>query len=178
LKRQLKAVVFGDYSVYPMQGSDMAHPACGIDRTNPQICYISAPYKPVSMARKLMTMVQNVFVRDTARANIKTGVAINIWNGIKMRFSSSAMKMVDINGDMGGVDRFGPQWAPRVGGGSYLTWVNNGWVRIALIKKNGAVKVIQDICHGSSPSICTDDSGDVHLIYTFAGTKYRKLTPK
>lgn len=145
-------VVWAAYSTYPEQGSDMNHPAIGIDWTNTNICYISAMYD---------------------------GVSINVWRNGKLIYPSNGLRIIDSHGNMGpGVDRFGPQWTPRPLGGSYVTWVNSGRIKIAFVNKKGVVAPAVDICAGSSPSMCTGKDGKIHLAYVHGGMRYRELTPK
>lgn len=150
-KRNASPVVWAAYATYPNQGSDMEHPGIGIDTSNENVSYISACYR---------------------------GVTINIWNGQHMVFPSTDLKIIDSNGNMGGVDRFGPQWSPRIGGGSYLTWVNSKKIKMTLVNSDGTSSQNFDICQGTSPSIATDNEGNIHLMYSNNGIKYRKITPK
>lgn len=146
-----KSIVWANYAQYPEQGNDMAHPGIGIDVTNPNICYISAPYK---------------------------GVSINVWNNGALMYSPAALKIIDSKGSMGGPDRFGPQWAPNISGGAFLTWVNNKRIKIVKVSKKGKVGAIMDICAGVSPSMCMGKDGTIHLAYVNGGMRYRKLTLK
>jgi hypothetical protein len=145
-------VVYAAYSSYPESGSDMAHPAGGIDLTAMNVFYISVPYD---------------------------GVSINVWRNGKLMFPPNGLRIIDQHGNMGpGVDRFAAQWSPRIGGGSFLTWVNSGRIKIAFVNKKGGVSSAADICAGSSPTMFTTKDGVVHLAYVHGGMRYRKLTPK
>lgn len=147
-----KAIVWADYKTYPEQGNDMAHPGIGIDWVDPNRSYISADYN---------------------------GIVINVWNGSAFTYPTNSLKVLDSKGNMGaGVDRFGPQWTPKVGGGAFVTWCNGRRIKIAHVKKNGKVPTIMDICDGASPSMCTGEDGTIHLVYNLSGMKYRKLTIK
>lgn len=145
-------VVWAAYSSYPEEGSDMNHPAIGIDWVNPGICYISAQYK---------------------------GVSINIWRNGKLIFPANGIRIIDTDGNMGpGVDRFGPQWTPCLTGGAFMAWVNSGRIKIVFVGRTGAVSAVADICAGSSPSMYTAKDGTIHLAYVHGGMRYRKLIPK
>lgn len=146
-------VAWADHLRYPEMGSDMIHPGIGVDNVKPDMCYMSVIYTP--------------------------GVLINIWDGTKMLFPKNSLAVVSKKGTMG-TDRFGPQWAPALGGGAYLTWIQDNSVMMVYIGQDGSINNLQEgnsraICAGSNASICTDVNGDIHLAYVNGGMRYRKI---
>ena len=151
---KLSNTPWADKNKYTDMGSDMIHPSIGIDIVNPNICYMSVVYS--------------------------VGVIINIFDGSKMLFPKDNLKVVSAKGHTG-PDRFGPQWAPALNGGAYLTWIQDGSIMMTYVGQDGSLTDLLDgnkprtICNGNTASICTDANGDVHLAYVNGGMKYRKI---
>jgi hypothetical protein len=104
---------------------------------------------------------------------------VNIWDGSRMLFPPERLLHVDAPGGTTAARRYAPQWAAAVDGGAFLCWVNGGNVRLAYVAPDAGNPLpngIQTICPGQHPSIATDASGNLHLIYNLSGsTYYRKL---
>jgi len=147
-------VTWASYSVYDWQGEDTRHPGLGLDGADPAVAYIAADYNP--------------------------GVVINIWNGSALVFDASSLPVIDpdpaSNGN--GVDRFGPQWAPRHGGGAFLCWSSSdGWVHLVDVYSDGSMGEPQAVTEGSRCAMATDSRGRLHMAYVNGGMRYRLLLP-
>ena len=146
--------VWAGYEAYPEQGEDLLHPGLGIDWENPQAAYIAIRYNP--------------------------GVVINVWNGTQMVYDPANLPVIDAATakDGNGVDRFGPQWAPAVGGGAYLCWSGgDGWVKLKKIEADGSIGPGKSIAQGSGCAMATDSEGSIHMAYVNGGMRYRKISP-
>jgi len=145
-------------------GSDFTHPSIGIDSSNPLIAYLG-----------VQTSISD------------NGVRINIWDGTKMLFDLAAAPKFDgpaaedPNGN--GEGRFGPQWAPALGGGAFLCWTSPaGTIKVRYVKPSPNVNdfgPIVEVANGVQCTLATDATGDLHLVYgSGADLKYRKIVTK
>ena len=150
----LAPVAWTSYSAYPEMESDFRHPGLGYDGKNSAVAYIACSFQ--------------------------AGLAYNVWDGSKMVFPTTALPVVDSAAQF--VQRFAPQWAPAKGGGAYLAWSAGGRVRIVRVTSTGTLKEIfpdrpnfREVCTGTSPAICTDPAGNIHLAYVNGGLRYRTI---
>jgi hypothetical protein len=146
-KAGLGPVTWADYGPYPQQGSDFSHPGLGIDLVNPQIAYIGSVFN--------------------------NKLCINIWDGNRMLFDSSALKILDFNAAY--EVRHGPSFAPAPAGGTFIFWCGSGRIKMAYLSPEGEAGDTRDIGPGRSPAATTDRFGNLHLVYFNGGIKYRKL---
>jgi hypothetical protein len=152
----LPRVTWASYSPYTTMEDDGTYVDCVSDTINPQIAYMTTDF---SIGGK---------ISGTA------GVAMNIWNGSAMVFPSTAILSVDPAGSCG-MRRFAPQLAPAKNGGVFITWVRGGRVKLRYISAAGVPGTEWDISAGNLSSICTDPRGNLHIVYSNRGIKYRKL---
>lgn len=150
----LSPVDWASYNAYPEMESDFRHPGIGYDGKNPAVAYIACIFE--------------------------AGLAYNVWNGSKMVYSSTALPVGDSAAQF--VQRFAPQWASAKGGGAYLVWSAAGRVRIVRVTSAGTLRELfperqnpRDVCVGTSPTICTDAAGNIHLAYVSGGLRYRTI---
>jgi hypothetical protein len=136
------------YRPYPIMGDDYHHPGVGIDATDPKYAYIST-----------------VFYGN---------LCINIWDGSKMLFDPTSLKVVS---PAGFESRHAPACTPAPGteGGVFFFWTLNNRIKAAHVSKKGVVGTIKDITEGHSAGAATDRYGNIHLVYYNGGIKYRKL---
>ena len=147
--RLSKPVAWASHLTYPEMGSDMCHPSLAVDLVNPALCYISSVYN--------------------------AGVVINLWTGSNMLWSTTNLPVIARGGNMGGPDRFGPQWASAPGGGAWLTYVQAKRIKLRKVLPDGRLTAPQDICQGANPAIVCDPSGSVHMVYRSDGLHYRRI---
>ena len=157
----LPRVVWAAYSTYPTQGDDGTYVRVVSDNKDPQTAYITADF---STGGKYA---------NTA------GVAMNIWDGGKMRFPSTSVLVIDAAGSSG-LRRFAPQTAPAKDGGVFITWQRGGRVKMRYVPPD-ALSINDcgpewDITAGGRPAICVDSVGNVHMSYVRDNTlRYRLL---
>jgi hypothetical protein len=134
---------------YPQQSSDYSHPGVGIDLSDPRLCYMGCVF-----GGKL---------------------AVNIWDGKKMLFPSSALKILDYAAayDMRHTIQFAP--APATFGGTFVIWSSGGRLKLCYLSKTGVAGAVKDLGAGSSPAACADRYGNLHLVYANNGIRYRKV---
>ena len=143
---------------HPELGEDVWHPSIGIDSADPEMCYIGE--------------------------RLEDGLRVQVWTGDSMLFSTDGDALLNLDTTVTmDPTRFGPQFAPARGGGAYVAWSAGGWVKIAYITQDGAVTdlggvggIPYAVFGGQNPSICTDPSGRVHMVYLNGGVRYRLLT--
>ena len=143
-------VTFAAYSSYPKQGNDTVYIGVGTDNENSEAAYLACDFGG------------------------SQGICVNIWNGTHMLFSPNALP--SLGGDStSGASRFAPQWASAKNGGAFLCWQKNGRIKLRYVNLNLEVGPEIDISAGTRPSICTDRSGNLHIVYSNYGIRYRKL---
>jgi len=150
----LDIVTWASKDVYcPEMGDDMRHPELGLDLLNPQAAYIVIRYNP--------------------------GVVLNIFDGEKMLFDPSALPVVtpDSNNHGNGSERFAPQFAPVIGGGTFMCWTGaDKRIKLRYVDPAGALGEIHDITGGKQCAMAEDPAGDIHMVYVEGQLKYRKIT--
>ncbi len=149
-----ETVSWASYSAYDEQGEDTLHPGLGLDGADPRVAYMAISYDP--------------------------GVVFNVWDGERMVFDTANLPVVDASPaeDGNGSDRFGPQWAPRRGGGAFLCWTSgDGWIRVTDVYPDGTMGEPQTVTEGKRCAMATDDLGHLHLAYVNGGMRYRLLLP-
>ncbi len=146
-KSGLGPVEWAAYGAYPQQGSDFSHPGIGIDLVNPQICYIASVFNNC--------------------------LCINIWDGARLLYSSSNLKVLDYNATYEA--RHGPAFAPAPSGGTFVFWTSGGRIKAAFLSPAGTASETIDIAAGRSPAATTDRFGNLHLAYSSGGARYRKI---
>ncbi len=142
-------VTWANYGTYPEMGDDYHHPGVGTDLTDPKICYIGQVFK--------RTML------------------MNIWDGSKMLFPTSALKFLGADASM--EIRHAPGFAPAIGaaGGTFVFWTSGGHIKMCYVSKKGVAGTVRDVSAGRSPAATTDRYGNVHLVYYNNGLCYRKI---
>jgi len=145
-----KDVTWASYYPYRSQGHDHNHAGVCGDLENPEIGYMAAVFD-------------------------EAGLCINIWNGSKMIFSPSRLKVLDSNARFR--HRVPPAMTSAFGGGFWIAWGDhNGYIEIAHITPDGSVQSQRTVTSGRFPAINTDRNGNVHMAYVEDGlTKYRKI---
>ena len=111
------------------------------------------------------------------------GIYMNIWrptdnrgNGY-MQFSSSALLCIDANGSSG-AGRFEPQLWPANNGGVWVVYTKGGYVWLCYVPKTTtSANDLQyyQICPGTTPDVCVDADGNLHIAYNNGGIRYRKI---
>jgi hypothetical protein len=147
-------VTWASYDVYPEQGEDVLHPGLGLDGADPEVAYMAIAYDP--------------------------GVVVNVWDGQQMVFDPSNLPVIDPSPaeDGNGGDRFGPQWAPALGGGAHLCWSSNdGQVHLTRVDPDGTIGPDLAVTAGSRCAMATGDDGRIHMAYVDGGMRYRVITP-
>ena len=150
-----KPVVWNDYATYPETGIDMCHPGLGTDAMDPARAYVGTV--------------------------LKRGIAVNVWDGKRMLFAPTNLLMVCAGGRMG-VERFGPQFAPRKGGpstgsgqgGTWVTYCRGKRVKMRGIAQDGSLGMEIDVAEGTSPTIAVGRDGAVHCVWQNGGMRYLK----
>ena len=122
-------------------------------------------------------------IEDFASIAPPYGIYMNIWrptdaqgNGY-MQFSSSALLCIDANGSSG-AGRYEPQLYPANKGGAWVSYVKGGYVWLCYVPKtttSTADLVYYQICPGTTPDVCVDGDGNLHIAYNNGGIKYRKI---
>jgi hypothetical protein len=145
----LGPVTWASYSTYPSQGSDYTHPGVGVDLNDPRICYMGSVF------------------------NGK--LCVNIWDGTKMLFPATSLKVLDYDAayEMRHTIQFAP--APAYVGGTFVIWSSNGRIKLCYLSHAGVAGAIRDITAGSMPGACVDRYGNLHLVYSNGGIRYRKI---
>ncbi|HMP89149.1 MAG TPA: VCBS repeat-containing protein [Kiritimatiellia bacterium] len=157
----LPRVIWASYNTYPTQGDDGTYVRVVSDNKDPQTAYITCDF---STGGKYA---------NTA------GVAMNIWDGGKMRFPSTGILVLDAAGSSG-LRRFAPQSAPAKDGGVFVVWQRGGRVKMRFVPPD-ALSINDcgpewDITAGGRPAISVDVDGNVHLAYVRENTlRYRLL---
>jgi len=147
-------VIWAKFSKYNSMNDDGSYVSVGIDWKNPKAAYIASSY---------------------------SGVAINIWNGVKFLFPSTGLYVVDASASSfgNGIRRFAPQWTPAQGGGAFLCWTGgDGNVKLKYITTEGVSKFgpTTTIGTGTQCAVSTDTNGNIDLTYLSGKTvKYRKI---
>jgi hypothetical protein len=141
-------VEWAAYSAYPQQGSDFSHPGVGIDLVNPLICYIGSVFNGQ--------------------------LCVNIWDGGRMLFPSTNLKVLDYSAMY--EIRHGPAFVPAPSGGTFIFWTSGGRIKEAYLSPDGESTDPVDITSGRSPAAAMDRFGNIHLVYSSNGPRYRKLT--
>ena len=111
------------------------------------------------------------------------GVMMNVWqptdntgNG-SWAFDTSNLLNVDPNGTSG-LRRFEPQMCPAKDGGVWVCYTAGSNIRIryipADIRSSSDMGSITEF-PGARGAICADNKGDLHVVYSNAGIRYRKL---
>ena len=145
-----KDIVWAKYSRYSNQGDDHNHPAVCNDNANTAMAYMAAVFEH------------------------QGGLCMNIWDGSKMIFSTSALKSIDSDAKF--VHRYAPSMTPARGTGCWIAWPDeHDKINIAYIAPDGTVGPKKQICNGDFCAINTDKDGNIHLAYVDHGTKYRKI---
>ena len=128
-------------------------PELGLDLVNSEAAYIVIKHKP--------------------------GVVLNIFDGEKMLFDPSALPVVtpDSNNHGNGSERFAPQFAPVLGGGTFMCWTGaDKRIKLRYVDPTGALGEIHDITGGKQCAMAEDPVGDIHMVYVEGSLKYRQLT--
>jgi len=145
-------LIWAEYNTYDGMGEDVRHPELGVDLENPHAAYIVIKYKP--------------------------GVVMNIFDGEKLLFDPAALPVVtpDSNSHGNGIDRFAPQFAPVLGGGTFMCWTSaDKRIKLRYVDPAGNLGDIHDITGGKQCAMSTDPEGDIHMVYVEGQLKYRKL---
>ena len=146
-------VIWASKDAYTEMGEDMRHPELGLDLVNSEAAYIVIKHKP--------------------------GVVLNIFDGEKMLFDPSALPVVtpDSNNHGNGSERFAPQFAPVLGGGTFMCWTGaDKRIKLRYVDPTGALGEIHDITGGKQCAMAEDPVGDIHMVYVEGSLKYRQLT--
>ncbi len=140
---------WASYSVYPQQGSDYSHTGVGVDLSDPRVGYMGCVF------------------------NGK--VAINIWDGSKLVFSPSSLKILDYAATY--EPRHTIQFAPAPAhiGGTFVVWNSGGRIKLCYLSKAGVAGTVRDITPGDSPAACSDRYGTIHIVYNHSGIHYLKI---
>jgi hypothetical protein len=146
-KSGLGPVEWAAYASYPSQGSDFSHPGLGIDLVNRQACYLASVFNG--------------------------RLCFNIWDGTRFLFPSANLPVLDFNATY--EVRHGPAFAPAPDGGTFIFWTAGGRIKTAYLSPTGTATPALDIAAGRSPAATTDREGNLHLVYSANGIRYRKL---
>lgn len=145
-------VAWALHSTYDNMGEDMLHPGLGLDGVDPGVAYMAIAYEP--------------------------GVVVNVWDGETMVFDPAALPVIDPSPAQhgSGLERFGPQWAPAPGHGSFMCWTGgDGWVRVLHVRPDGLVGDPVDVAQGTSCAMTTDRDGHLHMVYVADTLRYRLI---
>ena len=145
-------LIWAEYDTYTDMGEDMRHPELGVDLENPEAAYIVIKHKP--------------------------GVVMNIFDGEKLLFDPFALPVVtpDSNNHGNGSERFAPQFAPVLGGGTFMCWTGaDKRIKLRYVDPAGSLGEIHDITGGKQCAMSPDPEGNIHMVYIEGQLKYRKL---
>ncbi len=145
-------VTWADNAVYDNMGEDMLHPGLGLDGEDPLVGYMAIRYQP--------------------------GVVLNVWDGQAMVFDPADLPVLDpapaSHGNGG--ERFGPQFAPAPGRGSFVCWTSgDGMVWISRVMPDGSWDEPLPIAEGSSCTITAGSDGALHMAYVRDQLRYRRI---
>ena len=148
-KAGLKPVTWAEYRAYSRMGDDYCHPGLGTDLNDPRIAYIGCVYGSGSLC-------------------------INVWDGSRMLFNPSSLKVLDFNAMFG--RRQSVQFAPAVTGGTFVFWdADNNVIKMCYMSQRGVSTPPTIVASGRSPGVTTDRYGNIHLVYYNKGICYRKI---
>ena len=147
------------YEAYPEMGYDENYLDLGIDLTNPLVAYIV-----------------------TGRGPNHGNVSLNIFDGQKLLFPNDNLFILATGAApwSNGKNRFSPQTAPGINGGSFICWTTDFWrVNLAYVHYSGQAAFGEtiDVGPGWQCDIATDAEGSIHLMYNNEGVRYRKIVP-
>jgi peptidoglycan hydrolase-like protein with peptidoglycan-binding domain len=152
-----KGIDWASWNTYEKRGmgDDGSYVDLGIDWQKPEVAYLVGSFGP--------------------------GVAINIWNGSKMLYSSKNLHIIDAKPATfgNGLRRFSPKWTPAQGGGAFLCWTSaDNQIKLKYITHEGESKFGPTVTIGSGYqcNVSTDTNGNIDLAYVSGGSLvYRKI---
>lgn len=152
----LSQVTWARYSGYTYSmGDDGVYPDCVADNKEPERAYMVADFSV------------------GGRYNNTCGIAMNIWTGSAMKFSTYYLLVIDRYGTSG-MRRYAPQLAPAKDGGAFVTWTRGGRVKVMYISPEGIKGSEWDVAAGRWSDICADSKGNLHIVYNNGSIRYQK----
>jgi len=155
-------VNWADYGSYPYMGDDGCYPLVLSDNEEPQTAYLFTDYGSYG----------------------GPGVCLQVWHssdsqgdGAFVFNPAGGLLVVDPAGGSG-ARRFEPQGYPANGGGVWLCWQAGSNVRIRYAPSD--IRSTADLGEliefpGYRPAMCVDNEGNLHVVYSNGGVKYRKI---
>jgi len=152
-----------DPYTYPGRG-DHTRVGIGLDLEHPDVAYLSG--------------------------SSNDGLFINVWDGDKMIFPTTEVYKLEnmhcgdqgtggCNGAFAPMGRFASQWAPVKGGGAFICWTgSDNHIKLKYVHHEGECLFDDtiDIGPGARCDIAADSDGNIHMVYSYGGIKYRKIT--
>lgn len=146
-------------------GSDHTYPGMCSDNKEPGTAYFIADYE----------------IHGTQ------GIVMNVYDEKnEMLFASSNIPSLHSDGTSGAA-RFEPQIFPANNGGAWAIFSAYDFINVAYIPNDldpadpygdwntRVIPNIQQVASGSLADICVDKEGNLHIVYSNGGTRYRKL---
>jgi hypothetical protein len=152
---------WANFAVYTGMGDDGAYPCIVGDSVEPQTAYMCMDLTQFS----------------------GQGLVMNIWKGTtdtgdgNLIFSKNGLLVVDPNGTSG-LRRFEPQLYPCQSGGTWICYTVGGTIYVRHIPSDTTSAAdLGPITQftGVRGAICEDRDGNLHVVYSNGGIRYRKL---